>query len=124
MVRILVIEDDPQILNFIREALTLAGYEVFGATNGSEGWQQYNQQPVDLVITDILMPEQEGLETIQQLQGHDHPPLIIAISGGMKKAGINVLSVASKLGAHTTLEKPIELSTLLQAVKELVGPSK
>ena len=124
MLRILIFEDDPQIRGFLREALSQAGYEVLEATNGSEGWRLYIQEPVDLVITDILMPEQEGLETIRQLQSHSHPLHIIAISGGMKNLGINVLEMASKLGAHKTLEKPIELSTLVQAVKELIGPAE
>ena len=100
MLRILIIEDDPQIRGFLREALSQAGYEVLEATNGSEGWRLYIKEPVDLVITDILMAEQEGLETIRQLQRHDHPPHIIAISGGMKNLGINVLEMASLLGAH------------------------
>ncbi len=118
---ILVIDDDLQVRAFLREALRQAGYEVLDACNGSEGLRLHDQRPVDLVITDILMPEQEGLETIRHLRRHDSPPPIIAISGGMKKAGIDVLEMASRLGANKVLEKPIELSTLLQTVEELIG---
>ncbi len=121
MPRILVIEDDPQVRAFLREALCQAGYKVLEAQNGREGIRLQNQQPVALLITDIFMPEQDGLETIRHFQTQNASLPIIAISGGLQNLGMKVLDVASKLGAQKILEKPIAVSTLIQAVDELIG---
>ncbi len=83
MVRILLIDDDDDFRSMLRMALEQDGYVVEEARNGLEGSQRQRTEPVDLVITDILMPEQEGLETIQALRQEFPEIKIIAISGGV-----------------------------------------
>ncbi|GIX49050.1 MAG: transcriptional regulator [Candidatus Tectimicrobiota bacterium] len=120
MTRILVIDDEDQMRGMLRQALERAGYEVEEARNGREGLWRYRQAPVPLIITDILMPEKEGLEIIRALRREYPDVKIIAISGGGRTGNLNFLDIAAKLGAHRTLQKPFGLRELLQAVRELV----
>jgi len=123
MARILIIDDDDQVRTVLRRTLEAAGHEVDEAGNGVEGISKYERNPADLIITDIYMPEKEGLETIIELK-RDHPDVrIIAISGGSRDMDLDFLPVAEKLGAEKTLSKPIDRTTLLSVVKELVGES-
>jgi CheY-like chemotaxis protein len=121
MARILLIEDEPQLGGALRHMLEQAGYDVVEARNGCEGVQRFRAMPPDLVITDIFMPEQEGLETIRILRQTCPAIKIIAISGGGQKRTLNFLSVAEKLGAQRTLWKPFRRQELLEAVRELLG---
>lgn len=82
MTRILVIDDEPQVRAMLRQMLEREGYEVVEAEEGEEGMRRYREQPVDLVITDILMPQKEGIETIRALRRTNPGVKIIAISGG------------------------------------------
>ncbi len=116
MARILIIEDDAPLRGVLAEALQLAGYEVFQAEDGRQGVEVFQLAPADLVITDLVMPGQEGIETITKLL-HDRPGLpIIAISGSVEHSGL-YLEVARKLGATRTLAKPFGTKTLLGAVE-------
>ena len=82
MALILIIDDDDQIRRVLRKTLERDGYDVADAPNGKEGIRLYRENPADLVITDIIMPEKEGIETIRELR-RDFPEVkIIAISGG------------------------------------------
>ena len=121
MIRILVIDDEPAVRDMMRQTLERAGYEVDDAGDGRQGMVQLRQQPVDLVITDILMPEQEGIETIRMLRKEFPQVKILAISGGGKKGQLDVLPVAQAFGAHSTLAKPFERKDLLDAVSALVS---
>lgn len=122
MKRILVIDDDRQFRLMLRQMLERAGYEVIDACNGNEGIRLYRSNPTDLVITDIIMPEKEGIETIIELK-QDFPALkVIAISGGSRRLGAtNCLSYAAKLGVSRVLAKPFERAALLEAVGDLTG---
>ena len=121
MVRILVIDDEVLVRDMLRQTLERAGYEVTDAGDGKQGIVQLREQPVDLVITDILMPEQEGIETIGILR-KDFPQVkILAISGGGRKGTLEVLPAAQALGAHRTVAKPFERKELLDAVSALVS---
>jgi len=114
--QILVIDDDSQIRLTLRSILTDVGYDVIEAANGRKGIDLVKTDWVDLVITDIFMPEKEGIETIIELH-RDFPHIkIIAISGG----GSEYLQPALQLGAMRTFIKPIEKEALLKAVKELI----
>ncbi len=121
MTRILIIDDNPDILQLYSRALKKAGYEVVEALNGKMGTMLYHDNPTDLVITDIVMPEKEGIETIRELR-RDYPDAkIIAISGGgSAMASSTCLLLAERLGAQRTLMKPIKLSELLAVVAEVV----
>ena len=100
--------------------LEAAGYEVIDASDGHTGIQRYRETPTDVIITDLIMPEQEGLETIMELQ-RDFPGVnIIALSGGAKAGTLDFLPVAQKLGAQRVLRKPFEQDELLQAIQEVL----
>jgi DNA-binding response OmpR family regulator len=119
---VLVIDDDVQLRGFLREVLDQAGYQVFEAGNGNEGSAMYARHRPDLVLTDIVMPEKEGMELIMELR-RDHPTLpIIAMSGGNAGFSGSYLTVAGKLGANATLAKPFTASHLLAAIEQLLKP--
>ena len=120
MVRILIIDDEDQPRRMLQQVLTRAGYEVIEARNGNEGLQYFRARPTDLIITDILMPEKEGLETIIDIRREFPEVKIIAISGGGHTGNLNFLEVAKRLGAQHTLQKPFELQEMLGAVSELL----
>jgi len=117
MPSVLVVDDEEQVRQLIREALEQAGYEVEEASDGKEGLKRYRSRPTDLVIMDILMPDQDGLETIMTLHREFPNSRVIAMTGGSEVIGIlNFLDVAKMLGANRTLQKPFEVKTLLEAV--------
>lgn len=118
MPRILIIDDDESIRHLLREALTLHGYEVVEASNGLEGLRLHRAQPADLLITDILMPERDGLECILQLRKSDPGLRILAMSGGSLRFDLDVLALAKSFGARRTFAKPFDLRELLAAVQE------
>jgi CheY-like chemotaxis protein len=118
MSSILVVDDEDQVRRLICETLERAGYHVTKARDGKEALHQYRLAPADLVIMDLLMPDQDGLETTVALQREFPDVKIIVISGGSDMIGIlNCLDVAKMLGAHRTLQKPFEMKTLLEAVQ-------
>ena len=120
MARILVLDDDVQILEMLRQTLEREGYEVVDALNGKEGTRLYRETPTDLIITDVIMPEKEGIETIIELK-RDFPDIkIIAISGGGQIAPETCLHLAKKLGAQRTFTKPVPRQDMIKAVKELL----
>lgn len=117
MPSVLVVDDQDQVRQLIRETLEQAGYEVEEACDGKEGLDRYRVRSTDLVIMDILMPDQDGLETIMTLRQEFPDIRIIAMTGGSDTVGIpNFLDVAKMLGARRTLQKPFELKVLLEAV--------
>lgn len=98
-----------------------SGHEVIDAPNGKLGFKLFKENSLDLVITDIVMPEMDGLETITEIRKIDRNIKIIAISGGGIVKGFDYLLVAERLGADRTLKKPFDWSELLCVVKELIG---
>lgn len=120
MAGILIIDDDVQILNMLRQTLECEGYDVLEASNGKQGIKLYRENPADLIITDIIMPEKDGIETILELK-RDYPDVkIIAISGGGRINPEDYLDIAKKLGAHRIFAKPVERKELLNAVRDLL----
>jgi DNA-binding response OmpR family regulator len=118
MAVILVIDDDADMRDFVRITLESAGHEVVLASDGREGVQQFHARRPDLVITDLFMPDQEGLETIKQLRIEFPEVTIIAMSG--KPTGATMLTVAQRLGAKTVLQKPFLPVQLLKAVEQVL----
>lgn len=121
---VLVIDDEDQVRRLIRDTLEEAGYNVQEARDGKEGLERYRTEPSDLVIMDILMPGQDGLESIMTLRREFPASRVIAMTGGSDMIGIlNFLDVAKMLGASRTLQKPFEMQTLVDAVAaELTHP--
>ena len=116
MAAILVIDDDPDVRELVMTTLKAAGHEVSMATDGRQGFQQFRSNRADLVITDLFMPNQEGLETIKQLRTESPDVRVIAMSG--KPTGGTMLSVAQHLGAVAVLPKPFLPEELLKVVEQ------
>ena len=120
MARILVIDDDEQVLDMLYESLTREGYDVLKASNGEQGLRLYREESVDLIITDLIMPEKEGIETIIELR-QDFPEVkIIAISGGGRIGTKDYLNMAKIFGVQRTFTKPVAREQLLDAIRELI----
>jgi CheY-like chemotaxis protein len=117
MAKILIIDDDPQIRRLIVEILANAGHEVFDVQDGEEGLRLVQIHPPALVITDILMPQPDGLEVIRELRRGAPSIPTIAISGGHAI----YLRMAKRLGASATLAKPFRPMDLLGAVDALLA---
>ncbi|MBF0101501.1 MAG: response regulator [Desulfobacterales bacterium] len=123
MARILVIDDELHIREMLAKLLTRHGHEVLTAEDGRQGIQLHSKQPVDLVITDIIMPEVEGMEVIRVFKHNFSTVPIIAISGGGRIEPYTYLKMAEELGATRTFKKPFETKELIQTIKELLNHS-
>ena len=121
MARILVIDDEDEVRSMLRQMLEHAGHEVSEAVNGAVGIEIYERETSDLIITDIIMPEKEGVETIITLRRSNPALPIIAISGGGRLDATDFLSMAEKLGARHTLTKPFRRDQLLDAVRDCLA---
>lgn len=121
MARILVIDDNNEVRRMIRQALELHGHNVVDAGDGVQALAQFRNCVTDLVITDIVMPEMEGLETIIELRAMDASVKILAISGGGSFVPDGYLRWAEMLGADRRLEKPFTVQQLVSVVNELLG---
>ena len=125
MARVLIIDDDDVARAVLLRTLTMAGHEAIGARDGVEGMARFRDHsvhhPVDLVITDIFMPNQEGLATIMELRRASPSLKIIAISGGGARASLDVLPVAEALGAHRSLRKPFTPAEVMEAVRAVLA---
>ncbi len=120
MARILVVDDDDQIRNAFRLTLERAGYEVEEAQDGKAAMKRFAEWHADLVITDIVMPEKDGLEVMMELR-HTAPNVkILAISGGGRINPFSYLAMAKHLGADAVLVKPVDKETLLKTVASLL----
>lgn len=119
MATILVIEDDQEVREYLVEVLRRAGHIVKAAANGNDGVALFRDEPAQVVITDIIMPEKDGIETILDLR-REHPQLkVIAISGGGRSTPESYLHSARLLGADRAFRKPFKNEEILAAVTEL-----
>ena len=118
----ILVADDEELARFtIREILEAEGHTVVEAKNGVEAIALFNKHPTDLIITDIIMPDKEGIETIIELK-RDHPEVkIIAISGGGRTRNLDFLDLAKRYGADVILAKPFSEDELLGALGEVLG---
>ncbi len=115
---VLVVDDDPGVRDVIRSMLESSGYSVLLAANGKEALRLLRTLRADLILTDLVMPEQEGIETIKTLR-REYPEIkVIAMSGAF---GGDYLRIAAYLGAHATLAKPIQMDRLLRLVSETLA---
>jgi CheY-like chemotaxis protein len=118
---VLIIDDDPQMRTVIRRILTSAGHRTIEAGNGREGLDAFRSFAPDIVITDILMPEKEGIETIIELCKAKRRAKILAVSGSFTDGGIDFLAIAGKFGADLVLQKPFRADELQDAVSRLAA---
>jgi CheY-like chemotaxis protein len=119
--RILLVDDNKQIRDGLCRLLTGAGYDVSDASNGREALRKIASEPVDLVVTDLVMPEMEGIETIFSIRRQRPKLPIIAMSGGGIGDAKTYLAVALKAGVGRAFAKPFENSEFLSAIRELLG---
>ncbi len=119
MHRILIIDDDAPMRAMLRETFVLNGYAVDTAANGQEAETLYNRNRYSIIITDIVMPEKDGIEVILDLLKKNNGTQVIAISGGARISGADYLVTADKFGVAATFPKPIDRRALLAKVKEL-----
>jgi CheY-like chemotaxis protein len=121
LARILIIDDEEAGRDLLRDVLEAEGHEVVEASDGQQGSRLYRQRPTDLIITDVYMPNQEGLATIRELKRDFPDAKFIAMSGGSSVVKMDVLRIAERLGAVRTLTKPFGINELVAAVKEALG---
>ena len=124
MANILIIDDDESILSFLEERLRHEGFNVLTAANGKQGMKLFNDNQVDLVITDIIMPDKDGFETILELKKICPNIKIIAISGGGHGHPDYYLDTAKCFRAEYTFKKPFKTDDLLEAVYEVFNEEK
>ena len=120
MAKVLLIEDDDGVRVSVSKILASAGHETVVAVNGLDGIDALIRSRFDLVITDLLMPIQEGIETIQRVRELDPSIPIIAISGAFSHDNFNGLDDARLIGADFAVEKPFRVETLLDAVADVL----
>ncbi len=122
MARILLIEDNQAQREILRQILEKLGHAVIEAADGDEGLAQFARGGADLVLTDLIMPGKEGLETIQEFR-RSHPQVkIIAMSGGARVGANDYLNVARRFGADRILAKPFSSAELQEAIAIASGP--
>ena len=117
--RILVIDDNPDIRDTLRWLLEGEGYVVSVAANGAEGLRLQQDEPADIVVTDIFMPEQDGIETLWKFREEFPNVPIIVMSGGGAARGTDYLSLARELGAEKALRKPLDPQELIDVVGQI-----
>lgn len=121
MARILIIDDEEDIRLTVRLALESMGHDVTEAVNGTEGLSRFAAESNDLVITDILMPDKEGIETIIELRKMRPALKIIVMSGGGRINATHMLDTAKKFGAQSALKKPFSIDELCRAVESCLA---
>ncbi len=120
--RIMVVDDDAGIRRTLQILLTKAGYEVIQARDGSEAVRLWRDHGGDLVITDLHMPEKDGIQTIIELLTHTPGLRIIAMSGGGQTKRLDLLGNMTLLGSVHTIEKPFTLSEMMTVVSRALKP--
>jgi DNA-binding NtrC family response regulator len=120
--RILIVDDDASIRRTLHLMLSKAGYDVIQAADGSEAVRLWREHGGDLVITDLHMPEKDGIQTIIELLSHTPGIRIIAMSGGGQTKRLNLLGNMALLGSILTVEKPFTLDEMISAVSRALQP--
>jgi len=121
MATILVIDDDGGMRRLILRVLAPRGHALLEAENGQQGMKLLEEQQPDLIITDILMPRKEGIETIREVLGRSPGTKIIAISGGGGSQNLMFLDMARTFGAHAALAKPFRPDELIETVDRVLA---
>ena len=122
--KVLLVEDHDQVRKLIKTVLERDGFEVIVACDGHEGMRLQRENPADVVITDIIMPNKEGFETITELRSEFPDTKIIAISGGGRNQPDRYLKFAETFGADYTFQKPLDMNQLIEKLRELLAKSE
>ena len=116
MANILLVDDEEQLRNLLKFVLESAGHSVCEAADGNEALASYRRIPADLVVTDIIMPNKEGTETILEFRRLSRDVKIVAMSGGGRNGSQDYLKLAKSFGANLTLAKPFTNQEFLDAI--------
>lgn len=119
MTRILLVDDDKDVRDVLHSILVNSGYDVLAVSDGGEALVQFAQGEFDIVITDIIMPVKDGLETISEILQLKPGTRIIAMSGGGRQGNVDFLETAKALGASLTFNKPFNLRDLIEGIEQL-----
>lgn len=117
MARVLIVDDNDDFRALLRTALELEGFEVAAAANGTDALHSMRQAPADIVVTDLFMPDKDGLETILEIRQRHPQAKIVAMSGWQSVRGVDYLSVAREIGAVHVVRKPFDLDELLGVLR-------
>lgn len=121
MARILVIDDEAELRTLLNRIFARQGHETVEAANGRAAIRQLQAAPgFDVIVTDLYMPEMDGIETLRHIKTEWPDAKVIVISGGGNRSGLNMLPMAGKFGADRTFAKPFDPAELVQAVDELI----
>ncbi len=115
--RVLLIDDDDLFREVTRLMLESGGHEVVEARDGSDGMALFQQQPFEAVVTDLIMPQDEGIVTIRNIRALNKKVRIVAMSGSARMPGVDFLKMAARLGATHALAKPFEKEELLACIE-------
>lgn len=118
---ILIVEDDIELREMLKSALIRNNFTVFEASNGKEALIHFKPGVTDLIITDLIMPEEDGLKVIMKIREIKPGTKIVAISGGGKAGPAGYLDMAKALGANSVFFKPFSLNDLVLEIKNLLG---
>ncbi len=119
--RVLLVDDDPDLLDAVRRGLEGLGYEVETATNGVEAARRLEKELPEVMVLDIVMPVQDGIETLLELRRRNLELKVVVVSGGGRITSMDYLGAARLLGASRVLEKPFTLEELETAIREVLG---
>ena len=117
---VLIVDDDNMMREFIKELLKIHEFNISEAANGKDGLKQFRENTPDLVITDIIMPEMEGISFIRELRAYNKNIPIIAMTGNVHGRMEEYLDISSKLGADEVLRKPIKSKEFIETINKLI----
>ncbi len=125
MKTIMIIDDEPLVRDMLSQMMEREGYNVISAENGRTAYEMLQLAPMpDLIITDLIMPEMDGIELIREIRKKDNSVGIIALSGGSRHIDATTnLDIADCVGANLVISKPVERSTILEKISSLLNPS-
>jgi YesN/AraC family two-component response regulator len=121
MANILLVDDEPLVVETLSSAMASKGHTVVTAANGIDGMKKFTEGKFDLVITDVIMPDKDGIELIMELRRHAPTVKVVAISGGGRTGNVEFLKMATKLGATAALSKPIQLAEFYSVLRQCLG---
>ncbi len=124
MPKVLIIDDEEDIRSVLKDMLGMSGYSVDTAENGKKAKELYDKTDYDVVITDIIMPEQDGFEVILDFRNKNQLDRIIAISGGRRTSSDDYLNIASHFGVSSIFSKPPNYKDLMAKVDEIAKSHK
>jgi DNA-binding response OmpR family regulator len=121
--RVLVVDDSADIRGMLQAQLEMEGFDVATAPDGARALALLGRQRTDLIITDLFMPDKDGIETILEIRAKYPAVQIVAMSGWDSRQGSDYLKVAREIGAVRTVKKPFELTDMVKIVRDLMPPS-